>query len=187
MANVSLKTAVERLWQHIVAALGNKADIGHTHSAQDLSGVVVGTEVYDEAEWIYGCYKRTTDTVDGMYSSREEWLNPPMNEGKLYPTMERFCGFPVYKLAFCNELQEIGSGETVTIPAAISNLYEIVEITGATCNLATNLYGGVEDGGHLTIQMSTNSTNTSYKNIKITNNSQDSLAVYLTFKIVDLS
>ena len=185
MANTSLKAALERFWQHIIAALGGKANVDHTHSAQDLSGVVKGTEIYDLDSWTYGCYKRTTEDENYMYGSREEWLNPPLREGELYPTMERFGGCPVYKLAFGNGLQPISGGETVTIPAVIPFGCEIVEITGATYNLATELYGGVDE--HLIIQTPTNSTNTSYRDIKITNNGQDDLGVYLTFKIADFS
>lgn len=32
MANSSISAAFERMWQHIVAALGNKSNIDHTHS-----------------------------------------------------------------------------------------------------------------------------------------------------------
>lgn len=31
MANQSISAAFERMWQHIVAALSNKSDIGHNH------------------------------------------------------------------------------------------------------------------------------------------------------------
>lgn len=31
MANTSIYNAFERMWQHVVAALGNKSSIGHTH------------------------------------------------------------------------------------------------------------------------------------------------------------
>ena len=31
MANTSIKAAFERMWQHVVAQLGNKADKNHTH------------------------------------------------------------------------------------------------------------------------------------------------------------
>ena len=31
MTNTSILAAFERMWQHVVAALGNKADIDHTH------------------------------------------------------------------------------------------------------------------------------------------------------------
>lgn len=32
MANSSIYSAFERMWQHIVYALGNKSDVGHTHN-----------------------------------------------------------------------------------------------------------------------------------------------------------
>ena len=31
MANPSIYAAFERMWQHVVAVVGNKSDIGHTH------------------------------------------------------------------------------------------------------------------------------------------------------------
>ena len=32
MSNASIKSAFERMWHHIVVALNNKSDTGHTHS-----------------------------------------------------------------------------------------------------------------------------------------------------------
>lgn len=40
MANTSILSAFERMWQHVVAALGNKADIGHDHDATELTGIL---------------------------------------------------------------------------------------------------------------------------------------------------
>lgn len=31
MANTSIYAAFERMWQHVVAALGNKSDVNHNH------------------------------------------------------------------------------------------------------------------------------------------------------------
>lgn len=38
MANTSIFNAFERMWQHIVAALGNKSDINHAHN--DLQNAI---------------------------------------------------------------------------------------------------------------------------------------------------
>lgn len=32
MANTSIYAAFERMWQHIVAALGDKSNVNHTHN-----------------------------------------------------------------------------------------------------------------------------------------------------------
>lgn len=39
MANTSILAAFERMWQHIVVALGSKADASHTHSFDEMGGV----------------------------------------------------------------------------------------------------------------------------------------------------
>lgn len=39
MANSSILAAFERMWQHVVAALANKADVNHSHSYNDLSDI----------------------------------------------------------------------------------------------------------------------------------------------------
>ena len=46
MANKSISDAFKRFWQHTVAALGNKADVNHIHSAKDVKlqrGIDYGT------------------------------------------------------------------------------------------------------------------------------------------------
>lgn len=95
MANTSIYAAFERLWQHVVAALGNKADTSY-----------VDTKLADINPWTLdenGCFSR-------MVGTEKEWLNPPMSEpysftsygdgtaivvGE-YRTAERFGGKPVY-------------------------------------------------------------------------------------------
>ena len=41
MANTSLLSAFERMWQHVVAALGNKSDADHTHEASDITSGIL--------------------------------------------------------------------------------------------------------------------------------------------------
>ena len=36
MANTSILAAFERMWQHVVAVVGNKADVTHTHDVEDI-------------------------------------------------------------------------------------------------------------------------------------------------------
>lgn len=100
MANTSIYTAFERLWQHVVAALGNKADVNHTHTE-----IVSSPWTMDEDS---GCYYRIVD--GGMPYEQEqeiEWLNPPMSDVYSYDTTtqvttgeyrtaERYGGKPVY-------------------------------------------------------------------------------------------
>ena len=42
MANQSILAAFERMWQHIIAALKNKADVDHSHTIDDIDGYVPG-------------------------------------------------------------------------------------------------------------------------------------------------
>ena len=39
MANMSILAAFERMWLHVVAALGNKSDKNHTHTPSDINGL----------------------------------------------------------------------------------------------------------------------------------------------------
>lgn len=43
MANTSILAAFERMWQHVLALVGNKANIDHTHETAN-GGVALGTE-----------------------------------------------------------------------------------------------------------------------------------------------
>jgi hypothetical protein len=45
MANKSISDAFKRFWQHTVAALGNKADINHTHEMLPLSGGTISGDI----------------------------------------------------------------------------------------------------------------------------------------------
>lgn len=72
MSNASIKNAFERMWQHVVAGLGRKADISHTHdyhtkkllwenasmssafSPQDIE--LTNFSSYDAFEVTYGSY-----------------------------------------------------------------------------------------------------------------------------------
>lgn len=50
MANVSILAAFERMWHHIVAALGNKSDVDHSHSEFYLKEDHDWTVIYDSDE-----------------------------------------------------------------------------------------------------------------------------------------
>lgn len=50
MANQSILAAFERMWQHIVAALGNKSDIDHTHSEFYTKADHDWVQIYDSGE-----------------------------------------------------------------------------------------------------------------------------------------
>jgi hypothetical protein len=41
MANASILAAFERMWQHVIAKVGEKADIEHTHTLESL-GIAYG-------------------------------------------------------------------------------------------------------------------------------------------------
>lgn len=98
MANTSIYAAFERLWQHVVAALGNKADTSYVNTK--LEEITPSPWTLDEET---GCFYRRI----GM---EVEWLNPPMSDSYSftsygdgtaivvgeYRTAERFGGKPVY-------------------------------------------------------------------------------------------
>lgn len=50
MANQSILAAFERMWHHIVAALGNKSDIDHTHSEFYAKEDHEWVQIYDSGE-----------------------------------------------------------------------------------------------------------------------------------------
>ena len=50
MANPSIYAAFERMWQHIVAALGNKSDISHTHDDEYYTETEVDTVLAGKAD-----------------------------------------------------------------------------------------------------------------------------------------
>lgn len=41
MANQSILAAFERMWQHVVAALGSKSDISHNHTVASITDLTV--------------------------------------------------------------------------------------------------------------------------------------------------
>lgn len=50
MANPSILAAFERMWQHTIAELGNKADLDHTHDEftnEELIELLVDLEVIE--------------------------------------------------------------------------------------------------------------------------------------------
>lgn len=52
MANTSIFNAFERMWQHIVAALGNKSDINHTHNDLNDAINMISSGIVDDS--LYG-------------------------------------------------------------------------------------------------------------------------------------
>ena len=50
MANQSILAAFERMWHHIVAALGNKSDVDHSHSEFYLKEDHDWEQIYDSGE-----------------------------------------------------------------------------------------------------------------------------------------
>lgn len=102
MANTSIYAAFERLWQHVVAALGNKADTSYVDTK--LEEITPSPWTLHEET---GCFYRQ---INEGNNHDIEWLNPPMSEpysftrngdgtaivvGE-YRTAERFGGKPVY-------------------------------------------------------------------------------------------
>ena len=81
MANNSIKAAFERLWQHVVAGLGGKSDVGHTHDDiycteakvdsklsainTSISNITSGTTVVKKAESATTAGSATKATQDG--------------------------------------------------------------------------------------------------------------------------
>ena len=45
MTNTSIKNAFERMWVHVVSALGNKSDITHTHKETDTKISALQTKI----------------------------------------------------------------------------------------------------------------------------------------------
>lgn len=49
MANTSILAAFERMWQHTVAALGNKANADHTHAISDVTELQTTLDTMNES------------------------------------------------------------------------------------------------------------------------------------------
>lgn len=50
MANTSILAAFERMWQHVVAALGNKSDINHSHDDMYCTEIEVDSKLSSKAD-----------------------------------------------------------------------------------------------------------------------------------------
>lgn len=85
MANASILAAFERFWQHIVAVVGNKADIDHTHSLEDLGAAPQSAGLYI----VNG--RGATDTSFGITTYS---VTLPQFEGEYAPTGTRFIMIP---------------------------------------------------------------------------------------------
>lgn len=54
MANSSIFTAFERMWLHIVAALGNKADLSHDHNDVYYTEAEMDSKLSGKADTSHG-------------------------------------------------------------------------------------------------------------------------------------
>lgn len=101
MANTSIYAAFERLWQHVVAVLGKKADTSYV----DTRLAVINPSPWT-LDKVTGCFYRR---INEGNSHDIEWLNPPLDtayasavDGEYmnifgeYRTAERIGGVPVY-------------------------------------------------------------------------------------------
>lgn len=95
MTNQSIKNAFERFWQHTVAKVGEKADIDHVHTAEDIGADVAGSadgalnaaKAYTDGEiteWVgdtpvstqintavANLLENSTEAVDSIYELRD--------------------------------------------------------------------------------------------------------------------
>ena len=114
MTNTSILAAFERMWQHVVAALGNKADIDHTHESD-------GSSIYVQAN-------EPTDAQSGAL-----WVD----------TDADMCNI-TYNLTNCtsnNIIESITFGEPYTATFTCSSAYMMVNyiatIDGKPCGTFT--------------------------------------------------
>lgn len=59
MANQSIKNAFERMWQHVVAKLGTKADIEHEHTKSEITDFPTSMPASDVSAWAKASTKPT--------------------------------------------------------------------------------------------------------------------------------
>jgi hypothetical protein len=52
MSNKSILAAFERMWQHVVAIVSNKSDLGHTHTIDDVTNLQVKLDNIDLSEYL---------------------------------------------------------------------------------------------------------------------------------------
>lgn len=64
--NESIRTAFNKLWQHVLAALTNKSDVGHTHVFSDVIGLD------DPSSSFYAVFGETTNAdIEKAYQSNK--------------------------------------------------------------------------------------------------------------------
>ena len=64
MANSSIYAAFERMWQHVIAALGNKANLDHAHDDIYYTKEEIDNKGGSEFELI------TTEQIDAMFATQ---------------------------------------------------------------------------------------------------------------------
>lgn len=78
MANESIRAAFERFWQHVVAKVGEKADINHTHNnyetKQDANSKLAEAKQYTNVEVaaLVNSAPETLDTLGELAAAFEE-------------------------------------------------------------------------------------------------------------------
>ena len=99
MANTSIQAAFERMWQHVVAKLGNKADVNHTHSdaTQSASGFLSaedktqldngGIPIVAAASSDGVTYTATVDGITALTTGMKITIIPSTNSTNVSPTL----------------------------------------------------------------------------------------------------
>ena len=133
MANNSIYSAFERMWQHVLNALGNKSDVGHTHdvvstTANGLAPKRDGsTTKFLRADGTWATPSTgSTITVDSSLSSTS--TNPVQNK--------------VIYSALADKLSTSGTAAKATADASGNNIVN----TYATKAYVEELIGGIENG-----------------------------------------
>lgn len=102
--------------------------------------------------------RKSTDNGDGSWGPWE-WVNPPMELGVEYRTMERYLGKPVYtQIINCGSMPDIGSAKIVSIAAF--NV-DVVTFISGWCTY----YGSMFNETILGMAMSANTVNIVIKNL----------------------
>lgn len=133
MANSSIYSAFERMWQHILNALGNKADAVHTHNVVSTSADGFApkrdgsTTKFLRADGTWAAPPTgSTITVDSSLSSTS--TNPVQNK--------------VVNSALAGKLSTTGTAAKATADANGNNIAN----TYATKSYVEELIGGIENG-----------------------------------------
>lgn len=72
MANTSILAAFERMWQHVVAALGNKSDISHTHDDKYYTESEIDSKLSGKANASHGNHVPAIETANNAKFLRND-------------------------------------------------------------------------------------------------------------------